>query len=401
MGLAAGGSGGGGGGASPITAQFSVTGIITPPALSNGYVNDYNPTGLETAAVLRLSTAASPALTGIAGGSAGRILILQNVGSIRIQYYSESVQSSAENRISVPDRFIHSGTCFLRPKETVVLQYDGTISMWRQIGGSVCDIQGVYANGGNLEFSFPERTSGQGANVITNCGTLDPTNGELASRSMIVSGANGSVMELNDQANDLGSGGSVKKSVVLASDQSESIYERGVRDAIKADRGGDPAMLENSLYFDALEEMFFPQVVLQAEDQHGVKLRIKVADAMSTAIPTLYYPQINGDGGVFEVAKANAAPATTGTISVDTHCSAITITPTGDCTFNDARGGYDGQRLTFVVTTTGTTSRTLTFGTKFKSTGTLATGTVSGKTFTISFIYDGINWCETGRTTAM
>ena len=58
--------------------------------------------------------------------------------------------------------------------------------------------------------------------------------------------------------------------------------------------------------------------------------------------------------------------------------------------------------MTFVVTTSGTTSSfTITFGTNFKTTGTLATGTVTAKVFTVSFIGDGSNMCETSRTTAM
>jgi hypothetical protein len=43
----------------------------------------------------------------------------------------------------------------------------------------------------------------------------------------------------------------------------------------------------------------------------------------------------------------------------------------------------------------------MTFGTGFKSKGTLATGTVTAKTFAIEFISDGTNLIETGRTVAM
>jgi hypothetical protein len=60
-----------------------------------------------------------------------------------------------------------------------------------------------------------------------------------------------------------------------------------------------------------------------------------------------------------------------------------------------------GARVSIVVTTANTTSRTLTFGTNFKTTGTLATGTVASKVFTISFIGDGTNLNEVSRTTAM
>lgn len=97
-----------------------------------------------------------------------------------------------------------------------------------------------------------------------------------------------------------------------------------------------------------------------------------------------------------------AAPATTGTMTVRPGGSRIiTITPTGNCTFN-ATGGEVGQACTFSITTSGTTSYTLTFGTNFRKTGTLATGTTSGMFFTISFLcIDGTVWAETARTAVM
>ena len=60
-----------------------------------------------------------------------------------------------------------------------------------------------------------------------------------------------------------------------------------------------------------------------------------------------------------------------------------------------------GSRADIIIVTNGTTSRTVTFGTGFKTTGTLATGTVSGKYFVISFVSDGSFMIETSRTVAM
>lgn len=100
------------------------------------------------------------------------------------------------------------------------------------------------------------------------------------------------------------------------------------------------------------------------------------------------------------IGTGTALPATTGTISVTMDGGIKTITPSGNCTFN-ATGGFAGQRITFIITTSGTTSYTLTFGTNFKSVGTLATGTVTAKVFTVSFVYSGSAWVEEGRTTAM
>lgn len=60
-----------------------------------------------------------------------------------------------------------------------------------------------------------------------------------------------------------------------------------------------------------------------------------------------------------------------------------------------------GERRTFIVLTSGTTSYTLTFGTGFKTTGTLATGATSARRFVVSFVSDGTRLIECSRTTAI
>jgi hypothetical protein len=89
------------------------------------------------------------------------------------------------------------------------------------------------------------------------------------------------------------------------------------------------------------------------------------------------------------------------TVNLPSDDGVITITPTGACTFNGS-GGKAGARCTFYITTSGTSSFTLTWGTNFKTTTTLATGTTTAKVFCVSFVCkDGTTWAETGRTTAM
>lgn len=60
-----------------------------------------------------------------------------------------------------------------------------------------------------------------------------------------------------------------------------------------------------------------------------------------------------------------------------------------------------GQTLKLIVLTSGTTSRTLTFSTGFKTSGTLATGTVSGKYFVLQFFCDAAQCYEISRTAAL
>jgi hypothetical protein len=77
----------------------------------------------------------------------------------------------------------------------------------------------------------------------------------------------------------------------------------------------------------------------------------------------------------------------------------VPYTPTQDTTINLAT--VPVQEFTLVIVTSGTSSFTITFGTGFKTTGTLATGTVSGKVFTIRFVCDGTRCAEVSRTAAM
>jgi hypothetical protein len=49
----------------------------------------------------------------------------------------------------------------------------------------------------------------------------------------------------------------------------------------------------------------------------------------------------------------------------------------------------------------GASSRTVTFGTGFASTGTLATGTTATRRFVVRFISDGTRLLEVSRTTAI
>ena len=98
---------------------------------------------------------------------------------------------------------------------------------------------------------------------------------------------------------------------------------------------------------------------------------------------------------------AAALPATTGAMTANmTTARVLTITPTGACTFN-ASGGTAGHEVTFAITTSGTSSFTLTFGTNFRKAGTLATGTVSARFFSVTFVcINGTIWQEIARTAA-
>ncbi len=102
------------------------------------------------------------------------------------------------------------------------------------------------------------------------------------------------------------------------------------------------------------------------------------------------------------LADAISALTTGATISLDPTLGGLfTLTPVQSCTINAASVNTKHQRIVIVVTTSGTTSYTITFGTGFKSAGTLATGGTTAKVFALVFDGNGTNYIEVSRTTAL
>jgi hypothetical protein len=113
-------------GAAKINAGFFLTGDITP-ALIAADQNDYNPTGLAGASVLRLASDAGYNLTGLAGGGDGRVVVLINVGANNLVLKDASTASSAGNRFSF------GADITLAPKHSAALWYDATDSRWKLV----------------------------------------------------------------------------------------------------------------------------------------------------------------------------------------------------------------------------------------------------------------------------
>lgn len=78
--------------------------------------------------------------------------------------------------------------------------------------------------------------------------------------------------------------------------------------------------------------------------------------------------------------------------------SQLTPTTTRTVTTNVPRAG---ERRTLIILTSGSTSYVITFGTGFKTTGTLTTGTTSARYFVLQFVSNGISLIETSRTIAI
>lgn len=94
--------------------------------------------------------------------------------------------------------------------------------------------------------------------------------------------------------------------------------------------------------------------------------------------------------------------ATTGAVDI-TPCwqngQFTPLTPTGDMTLNSTTAPYAGvaQEWTLLITTSGTSPYTLTFGTNFSTNGSLSTGSVTGVDLEINFVSVKGKWVEAGR----
>ena len=122
---------------SPLPAQNTLAGNLTvqqslkltgaaSPAQLTANANDYAPAGFASAAVLRLESDVPRTITGLAGGAAGRMVWLTNVGSQTISLATESSASSAANR------FAFGASGFDLPAGgSLSIWYDTTSSRWR------------------------------------------------------------------------------------------------------------------------------------------------------------------------------------------------------------------------------------------------------------------------------
>lgn len=106
--------------------RIELVGDISPSQITADQ-NNYNPTGLSTASTLRLTSDASRNVTGLAGGSDGRLLTVHNVGVQPITFVDESVSSTAANRFAL------SGNVTVSGDQSITLQYDSTSSRWRVV----------------------------------------------------------------------------------------------------------------------------------------------------------------------------------------------------------------------------------------------------------------------------
>ncbi len=94
--------------------------------------NDYAPSGIATATVVRIDGgAADRNITGLAGGADGRIVVIANVGTTNVlNLVDESGSSAAANRFAVRP----SPNLIIAVDAVAMLIYDATSTRWRALG---------------------------------------------------------------------------------------------------------------------------------------------------------------------------------------------------------------------------------------------------------------------------
>ena len=158
-------------GSTKLNTGFFLTGDISPGQITADQ-NDYDPAGLSTSSVLRLSSDASRGITGLSGGGDGRIVAIINTGTNNIVLTDASTSSSAANR------FGFGADITLSSKQSAVLWYDATDSRWKLLAAP-------QAGGGgsgtvmSVGLSLPGIFTVSGS-PVTNTGTLT---GALATQS--------------------------------------------------------------------------------------------------------------------------------------------------------------------------------------------------------------------------
>jgi hypothetical protein len=108
------------------TLSWQFTGVLSPPSIGSNQ-NDYNPTGLSDAVVLRLTASSSYSITGLAGGVSGRLIVIHNIGSNTITLSNQSTSSAAANR------FLLGSDRAIAADESYAIIYDSTTSRWRPL----------------------------------------------------------------------------------------------------------------------------------------------------------------------------------------------------------------------------------------------------------------------------
>lgn len=110
----------------PTPLAFTTATVLTPPALAVN-TNNYTPTGLSTAAIVRLAASAPVDLSGLGAAATHTFKLLANVGANTITLKHASGSSAAANRFRCPS----AADVSLTTSATVWVWYDLASTVWQ------------------------------------------------------------------------------------------------------------------------------------------------------------------------------------------------------------------------------------------------------------------------------
>lgn len=167
-----------------VLSQLLFGGIIAPPQITAD-VDDYAPTGLAQANVIKFSTDTSRHLKGLTGGTPGRVVALLNTGEFDLIIDNAAVSSAAGNRFALSSDAVN-----IRPGDMGLLFYENGWHIMSGAGGGGGDkgwspVLALITSGVNRVVQVTDWVGGQG---------LKPTTG-------LYVGATGLVADIGDAIN--------------------------------------------------------------------------------------------------------------------------------------------------------------------------------------------------------
>lgn len=96
-------------------------------AVAAGTTNNWAPT-LTDISRLRVTPAGAAIITGLVGGTDGRIIVITNIGGSDLELRAQDAGSAAANR------FASNGDTLLPSGASALFIYDGALSRWTRLG---------------------------------------------------------------------------------------------------------------------------------------------------------------------------------------------------------------------------------------------------------------------------
>lgn len=115
-----------------FTGAFSFASTISPAAIT-GTTNDYAPTGIADAQIIRQDLSGNATLTGLTGGASGRVMMIVNLHATNTLTLAHDVTSTAANRFYCPGG---ADVVLGEQHAAALLIYDATSSRWRVVSST-------------------------------------------------------------------------------------------------------------------------------------------------------------------------------------------------------------------------------------------------------------------------